>query len=134
MTPTAYRIAAAIGILLLAAACTKPMHKVEASKYGWGPQKGVTLAQMRSTIEKTAQDLGWQLSDVQAGSFTARQEWGATKHNIVVGVVYDEKTFSIRYKDSKNMSFNGSSIHHTYNDMVSTLQDHIKTNVSNLTP
>lgn len=134
MKPACYRIAAALGMLLLAAACTKPMQKVEASSYGWGPQKGVTLAQMRSTIEKTAQDLGWQLSDVQPGSFTAKQEWGATKHNIVCGVVYDEKSFSIRYKDSKNMSFNGSSIHHTYNDMVTALRDNIKTNVSKLTP
>lgn len=49
-------------------------------------------------------------------------------------MIYDEKSFSIRYKDSTNMTFNGSSIHHTYNDMVSTLQDHIKTNVSKLTP
>ncbi len=134
MTPTCHRIAAALGILLLSAACTKPLAKVEGSSYGWGPQKGVTLAQMQSTIEKTAQDLGWELSDAQPGSFTGTRAWGAGKHNIVIGVAYNEKTFSIRYKDSRNMSFNGSSIHHTYNDMVDTLKDHIKTNVSNLKP
>lgn len=134
MTPMGYRIAAVLGILLIAAACTKPIYKVEASSYGWGPQKGVTLAQMRSTIEKTARDLGWELSDVRPGSFTAKRDWGARKHNVVVAVVYNEKNFSIRYKDSVNMSYDGSSIHHTYNDMVSTLKDHIKTNVSTLTP
>lgn len=134
MIVTRFRIAAAFGILLLAAACTKPMHTVEASKYGWGPQKGVTLAQMQGAIETTARDLGWQLSDVKSGSFTGERNWDANKHKIAVGVIYDEKSFSIRYKDSKNMSFNGSSIHHTYNDMVSALQDNIKTNVSKLTP
>lgn len=131
---TRYSAVAVLGLFILVAACTRPMHRVENSSYGWGPQKGVTLAQIQSAIEKTARDLQWELSDIKPGSFTAKRHWGATKHNIVVGVVYDRKAFSIRYKDSKNMSFDGSSIHHTYNDMVSTLQDHIKTNVSTLTP
>ena len=100
----------------------------------WGPAKGVTLAQVQSTIEQTAKSLGWELSDVKSGSFTATRDWGANKHNIVVDVLYDLKKFSIRYKDSRQMGYSGSSIHHTYNDMVTTLEDHIKTNVSKLTP
>ena len=134
MTRTSSRIMTVLGILLVSAACTRPIHQVEASSYGWGPKKGVTLAQMQKTIEKTARDLEWQLSDVKTGSFTARRDWGANKHNIVVDVLYDEKSFSIRYKNSKNMSYDGDSIHHTYNDMVSTLEDHIKKNISTLTP
>ena len=132
MMLTGYRLVAALGILLLAVACTKPIHKVEGKGYGWGPQKGVTMAQIRSTIEKTAYDLGWQLSDQKPGSFTAKREWGAGKHNVVVDVVYNEKTFSILYKDSRSMGYSGDSIHHTYNSMVETLETHIKTNVSNL--
>ena len=128
------RTVAALGILLLAAACTQPIKKVEKSNYGWGPQKGVTLAQMQSTIEKTATGLGWQLSDVKTGNFTAKRSWDGDKHNMAVDVLYDAKNFSIRYKDSKAMSYNGRSIHHTYNDMVAILQDTIKTNISTLQP
>jgi hypothetical protein len=32
------------------------------------------------------------------------------------------------------MGYSGSSIHHTYNDLVATLQDTIKTNISTLQP
>jgi hypothetical protein len=32
------------------------------------------------------------------------------------------------------MSYSGTSIHHTYNDMVEALEGRIKTNVSKLTP
>lgn len=134
MAPMGYRIIAALGILLLAAACTQPIKRIDNSNYGWGPQKGVTPAQIQSTVEKTAYGLGWELTDVKTGSFTARRAWDGDKHNVVVDVVYDAKKFSIRYKNSKAMSYDGSSIHHTYNDMVETLRDTIKKNVSDLKP
>jgi hypothetical protein len=132
MTPA--RFAAVFGLLLFVGACTAPIYKVESKPYGWGPQKGVTLAQVQSTVEETAKKLGWSLSDVKTGRFTAERRWDANKHNIVVDVTYDLNKFSIRYKDSKQMSYSGTSIHHTYNDMVQALEDQIKTNVSKLTP
>ena len=134
MTPSRLRVAATLGILLLVAACTAPIHRVDGEPYGWGPAKGVTLAQIQKTVEETAKNRGWQLSNVQSGSFTAERSWGADKHNIVVDVKYGLKNFSIDYKDSKQMGYSGSSIHHSYNDMVSSLEEDIKTNVSKLTP
>jgi hypothetical protein len=131
---TRLRVAATFGILLLVAACTAPIHRVKSEPYGWGPAKGVTMAQVRKTVEQTAQNQGWTLSDVKAGSFTAERQWQANKHNIVVGVTYGLKDFTIAYKGSKQMSYSGTSIHHTYNDMVERLEDGIKTNVSKLTP
>jgi len=128
------RIVAALTLIVVLNACSAPIHKVESKGYGWGPQKGVTLAQVKSTIEQTALDQGWLLSDVKTGSFTAKREWGGNKHNIVVAVIYNLKTFSIRYKDSKQMGYSGDSIHKTYNQMIERLEDKIKTNVSVLTP
>ena len=133
MTKTCLRLAVAAAFLLVAA-CTAPIHKVNNKPYGWGPAKGVTMAQVQKTVEDTAKNLGWSLSDVKTGSFTAERQWDADKHNIVVDVKYGLKDFSIVYKSSKQMSYSGSSIHHTYNDMVEALEDHIKTNVSKLTP
>lgn len=134
MTRTRLRLAAVASLLLFAAACTAPMHMVDKVPYGWGPAKGVTLAQVQSTVEETAKHEGWTLSNVKTGSFTAERQWDRDKHDIVVDVVYDLKKFSIVYKNSKQMGYSGTSIHHTYNDMVERLEDHIKTNVSKLTP
>jgi hypothetical protein len=133
MTKTCLRLAVAFAFLLVAA-CTAPLHKVHNKSYGWGPAKGVTIAQVQKTVEDTAKNLGWSLSDVKTGSFAAERQWDADKHSVAVDVKYDLKNFSIVYKSSKQMSYSGSSIHHTYNDMVGTLEDHIKTNVSKLTP
>jgi hypothetical protein len=120
-------------LILAIAACTAPIRRVNSPNYGWGPRPEVTLAQIQTEIEKTARGQGWQLSEVKTGSFVAKREWGDKgKHNIVVDVVYDRKGFSIRYKDSKQMDYDGKSIHHTYNDMVETLRDGIKASVSPL--
>jgi hypothetical protein len=134
MTMTRLRLAAACALLLFAAACTAPLYKVNSKPYGWGPAKGVTLAKVQSTVEETAKHEGWTLSNVKTGNFTAERQWDANKHGIVVDVVYDLQKFSIVYKDSRQMGYSGSSIHHAYNDMVQRLEEHIKTNVSKLTP
>jgi hypothetical protein len=133
-TDGGYRIAAALGVLLLAAACTQTLKRVNSESYGWGPQQGVTLAKVQATIEKTAYDLGWEVVDTKPGSFTAKRSWDYDKHNIAVDVVYDLKTFSLRYKDSKALGYDGRSIHHSYNVMVAALEDRIKAKVSTLAP
>jgi len=129
-----HRIAAALGVLLLAAACTQTLKRVNSESYGWGPQQGVTLAKVQATMEKTAYDLGWEVVDTKPGSFTAKRSWDYDKHNIAVDVVYDLKAFSIRYKDSKAMGYDGRSIHHPYTVMVAALEDKIKAKVSTLAP
>jgi hypothetical protein len=127
------RASIAVCLIVAVAACTAPIRRVESSNYGWGPRKEVTIEQMQATIEKTARNLGWTLSDVKPGSFVAKREWGpGGRHSIAVDVVYDRKAFSIRYKDSKQMDYSGSSIHHTYNDMVERLRDDIKASISKL--
>lgn len=128
------RIAAAFSVLLFLAACSSPIHKVESETYGWGPQKGVTLAQVRATVEKAALDQGWLPSREQLGSFTATKTWGGGKHNVVVNVLYNLKNFTIRYNNSRQLGYNGSTIHKTYNLMVTRLEEKIKTDVSKLTP
>lgn len=128
------RLAIASALLIVIAACSAPIHKVESKSYGWGPQKGVTMAQVQATVEKTALDWGWLLSNEKPGSFTATKTWGGGKHSAVVDVIYNLKDFTIRYKDSKQLGYNGSTIHKTYNTMVTRLEENIKLNVSKLTP
>ena len=106
------RIAAAFSLLLFIAACTSPIHKVE----------------------KAALDQGWLLSKEQSGSFTATKTWGGGKHNAVVDVIYNLKNFTIRYNNSRLLGYDGSTIHKTYNLMVTRLEEKIKTDVSKLTP
>lgn len=131
---TRLSIVVTFSILLFIAACSSPIHKVESESYGWGPQKGITLAQVRATVEKAALAQGWLLSKEQSGSFTATKTWGDGKHNAVVDVIYSLKNFTIRYNNSRLLGYNGSTIHKNYNLMVTRLEEKIKTDVSKLTP
>jgi hypothetical protein len=38
------------------------------------------------------------------------------KHYIEVDIAFDEKTFRITYRDSRNMNYNGQTIHWNYNN------------------
>ena len=135
MTSLALRAAVIACVLIVVAACTLPIRKVDSHDYGEGPSTGASMDQIKTTVESVATIRGWKLSNVQAGQFTGTRAWGgadSNKHNIVVDVVYNADTFSILYKDSKAMTYNGSSIHHTYNDMVLELQEGIQEAVSGL--
>ena len=54
MTHGFQRFGIVLGLLVLVAACGGEIHRVESVGFGYGPQKGVTLAQMRSAIESSA--------------------------------------------------------------------------------
>lgn len=136
MSSSTLRAAAVACALTLVTACFTPMiKKVESSDYGNGPRAGTTMKQIKATIEKVATTRSWTLSNASLGQFTGKRAWGGedhNKHNIVVDVVYDLKTFSIRYKDSKRMKYDGSSIHPTYNYMILLLEEGIQEAVSKL--
>lgn len=132
--PKHLKLAAVFSLIMFIAACSSPIHKVESESYGWGPAKGVTLAQVRETVEKTALDMGWNLNNEKNGSFVAKKVWGGGKHSAVIDVIYTLKDFTIRYNSSDQLGYNGSTIHKNYNLLVTRLEEKIKLNVSKLTP
>lgn len=113
-------------------ACSHSIHRVNEAQYGWNPPEDLTTEKVRDTIERTARTKGWAVSDEKLGSYTAKREWGGGKHNIVVDVTYTGKNFSIEYKDSKLMGYNGTSIHQTYNQFVTQLEGAIGSDVASL--
>lgn len=116
----------------IAACATEQMHKVDKVDYGYYTKKSLTMEKVRTTIEQTATRNGWQLSDQKDGSFMGKREWGGGKHNIVVDVIYDLRKFSINYRDSHQMRYDGSWIHNSYNRMVQKLEEDIMAAVNAL--
>lgn len=121
-----------LSFLFLAACATEAIHKVEKVNYGYYSKTPLTMEQVRKTIERTAARTGWKLSNQQDGSFSGKREWGGGKHNIVVDVIYDVQAFSIKYRDSYQMKYDGSWIHNTYNRMVQKLEEDIVASVTAL--
>lgn len=119
-------------ITFLAACATEVIHKVDKVNYGYYSKTPLTMEKVRKTIELTAKRNGWLLSQEKDGHFIGKRVWGGGKHNIVVDVIYDEQEFSIKYRDSYQMKYDGSWIHNTYNRMVQKLEGDIVASVTAL--
>ena len=56
----------------------------------------------------------------------------ARDHRAVVDVRYDTKTYSIKYKDSSNLQYDGTSIHKNYNGWIQNLDNAIRARLTGL--
>jgi hypothetical protein len=47
-------------------------------------------------------------------------------HLAVIDIAYDTKAYSIRYKDSSNLDYTGTSIHNNYNGWIENMDKAIR--------
>ena len=120
----AYLLAAAF--VLLAGCRSAPVYDVVASPVATG--KPVSMANVESAIIGAGTGLGWQMVPQSPGQIegvlTLRD------HRAVVVVNYDTKSYSIKYKDSTNLNYDGKSIHSNYNGWVQNLDKAIRSNLA----
>lgn len=88
-----------------------------------GGQK-LTADQVKLAIQRAGSTLGWQIKEVQPflleGTLTLR------KHVAQVNIPYSAQRYSIVYKDSKELNYDGKNIHSNYNGWVQNLDKAIK--------
>jgi hypothetical protein len=53
-------------------------------------------------------------------------------HVAVVDIDYDQRAYNIRYKDSTNLDYTGTTIHRNYNGWVENLDKAIKAQLAGL--
>jgi hypothetical protein len=53
-------------------------------------------------------------------------------HHAVVEIAYNAKSYSIAYKESNNLNYDGKSIHRNYNGWIHNLQNAINVELNNL--
>ena len=66
------------------------------------------------------------LADAAAGSGQDRGTLLLRDHRAVVDIDYTPRTYSIRYKDSSSLDYDGSSIHKNYNGWIENLDRAIR--------
>lgn len=75
--------------------------------------------EVRKAIVRAAYGLGWQIKDngpdAMIGTLMLRE------HTAVVDIPYSTKQYSIHYKSSTNLNYDGTSIHANYNGWVQNL-------------
>lgn len=98
------------------AACTRPIYNVQRQNF----VTAGTIEQRQEQIRRAGTGLGWQMNPVRLG--VTRATLNLRTHVAVTEIAYDAQGFSIRYLDSRNLEYDGTSIHKNYNGWVENLE------------
>lgn len=105
------------GLLLLSGCRTNPVMNINdaaitvSGKY--------TKADVKKAIVTAGQSLGWVMKDKAPGHLIGSLY--LRTHIAIVDVKYDKNKYSITYKDSTNLNYDGVNIHSNYNGWVQNL-------------
>jgi hypothetical protein len=84
----------------------------------------LTADQVKLAIRRAGASLGWQIKEVQP--YLLEGTLYLRTHMAQVNIPYSAERYSIVYKDSKNLDYDGKSIHSNYNSWVQNLDRAIK--------
>jgi len=115
--------------LLLSACSVVPIYTVDNAVYV-SVNGNVTLEQAKEAIINAGNKRKWQMEEVKPGHLAATLH--VRKHKIIVDIKYNTNAFSIIYKDSINMKFDGLYIHPKYNNWIQNLQNDINDQFDNM--
>jgi hypothetical protein len=114
-------------ILLLLVGCrSAPLYNVDSTPVV--ANKAVTLADVEKAIMRAGAGLGWQIVARAPGQIEGTLL--LRTHRAVVDIAYNTKTYSIKYKDSSNLDYDGTNIHSNYNGWIQNLDNAIRSQLS----
>ncbi|MCC6608693.1 MAG: hypothetical protein IT515_03320 [Burkholderiales bacterium] len=95
-----------------------------------GPAGGPkpTSAQVRNAITRAGSGLGWDIKEVQP--FLLEGTLHLRTHMARVSIPYSAERYSIVYKGSENLNYDGKTIHSNYNGWIQSLDKAIKAQLS----
>lgn len=120
-----------IGLLALAlVGCrSNPVYNVEGTPISTSTS-GYSLRDVRDAIQQAGVSLGWQMQDVKPGLIVGTLY--LRDHMAQVEIPYSRSSYSILYKDSQNLNYDGANIHSNYNGWIQRLNGAINAQLSRL--
>lgn len=89
-----------------------------------------SLDDVGKAIQRAGVTLGWQMKDTKPGHILGTLY--LRKHMAVVDVNYSAKSYSIVYKNSTELNYDGQNIHPNYNGWIENLDKAIRAQLSAL--
>jgi hypothetical protein len=115
-------------LILLVGCTTQPVYDVNQAPITASRQP--TMADVERAIRVAGASLGWQMTPKGPGQMEGTLN--LRTHRAVVDVRYDTQTYSIKYKDSSNLNYDGSNIHKNYNGWIQNLDKAIRAGLAGL--
>jgi len=89
-----------------------------------------TTKDVKTAIITAGESIGWGMKAVKPGLIIATIF--VRNHMAKVSIEYNKKNFSIQYKDSAGLNYNGQNIHGRYNSWIINLEQRINSQLSSL--
>lgn len=117
-------------LVVFAAGCrSNPVYNVDGAAVVTG-KAGATVEDVKKAILRAGGTLGWNMNPVAPGQIIGTLR--LRKHVAVVDIKYNMNTYSIMYKDSTNLDFDGTNIHSNYNGWIQNLNKAIQVQLTTL--
>ena len=117
-------------LLIIGCSRTAPIYNIEDTPYPTWIEENVTKNDISKAIRKAGGSLSWIMQEKGDGHILGTLN--IRNHTAIVDIYYDESKYSIVYKDSKDLLYNGTEIHKSYNKWVRNLRKRINQNLSQL--
>ena len=121
-------LVACLIVLLSACVKTEPLYDVENEVIVTGSGNVPTIDQVRAVILQAVLKKGWRIAEEAPNNFEATLSKGRKIVRITISFTTTE--YSIRYKSSQNLLYDGSVIHRRYNDWIEGLRKKINIGLS----
>ena len=117
-----FAVALALFALNAQAKNLEPLGNFENVPAMTGSGKPASVQQIRQALSAGGGPRGWQVNQVGPSQLVATVNV-RNKHTVTVDIAVAPGTYSIRYKDSTNMNYDGQQINPHYNKWVQMLSE-----------
>ena len=104
----------AVALLVVAGCTSKPILNISDVPVEWSKQP-LTIDDVSKAIARAAVGLGWTLTQSGPGFLVATLN--LRSHVAMVDIRYSTKSYSITYRDSQNLGYDGTMIHRVSRDL-----------------
>ena len=116
-------------ILPITGCRTAPVNNLENIAIS-GSSKNLTMGKVESAIKKACHYHGWTTKKIKPGLIEATLL--IRSHKAVVNIPFNTKRYSINYKSSTNLDYDGKNIHSQYYVWVRNLRKRIDFEIENM--
>lgn len=123
-------VVALVAVMALVTGCrTAPVYNVDNAPVST-TSGNASMDQVRDAIVQAGVSLGWQMKPVKPGLIIGTLN--LRTHMAQVDINYNTQAYSIHYKASNNLKYDGANIHSNYNGWVERLDQAIRARLSPL--
>ena len=119
-----------LALALFAGCRTAPIYNVDNAPVVSSTGKALSSTQVRDAIIHAGTSLGWQMAAKTPGHIIGTLYLRGTMAQ--VDIKYSPKSYSIEYKNSEKLKYDGKNIHKNYNGWIMNLQNRINAQLTGM--